>query len=87
MEQIETNMDRNFSDDPDVNETIEKFLNAVEYVLFFPLSYGINCMAEHGCLESDFVDDEQDEQTISSASFYTNVNQNAGDNGSQHGVD
>ena len=85
MDQMQKSINRSYQDDPDINVTIEKFLDTIEYVLFFPLNYGVNCMVNHGCQESSFADDEQ---TTSSASFSTShANQNAGDNGAKDGVE
>ena len=70
LDHMEKSINRSYQDDPDVNATIEKFLDTIEYILFFPINYGVNCMVNNGCQESSFADDEQ---TISSASFSTNV--------------
>ena len=73
IEQVEKSINQSYEDDPDVNKAIEKFLDTIEYVLFFPINYGVNLLVDNGCQESSFADDEQ---TTSSASSYTNINQN-----------
>jgi len=52
---------------PDINESIDKFLDTLEYILFFPINYGVHCLELNECQESSFADD----QTTSSASFLT----------------
>jgi hypothetical protein len=73
IEQVEKSINQSYEDDLGVNKAIETFLDTIEYVLFFPISYGVNLLVDNGCQESSFADDEQ---TTSSASFYTNIKQN-----------
>jgi hypothetical protein len=44
IEQVEKSINQSYEDDPGVNKAIETFLDTIEYVLFFPINYGVNLL-------------------------------------------
>jgi hypothetical protein len=41
---VEKSINQSYEDDPGVNKAIETFLDTIEYVLFFPINYGVNLL-------------------------------------------
>lgn len=72
VDQMECSMNRSYDEDPDVNESIDKFLNLLENILFFPINFGVNYMEVNGCCQQESAFSDDDEQaTLSPAPLFT----------------